>query len=63
MKASLDNLPLRANTSIIRVVECIEVSSRQIALVVDDARHLLVTVTDGDIRLGILRGIRLDQPV
>lgn len=35
----------------------------QIALVVDPERQLLGTVTDGDIRRGILRGLSLDEPV
>ncbi len=48
---------------ILEAIKAIEAGSRQIALVVDDARHLLGTVTDGDIRRGILRGIGLDQPV
>ncbi|TAN64333.1 MAG: alcohol dehydrogenase, partial [Magnetospirillum sp.] len=37
-------------------------SAAQIALVVDGNRRLLGTVTDGDIRRGILRGERLEAP-
>jgi dTDP-glucose pyrophosphorylase len=48
---------------ILEAIKAIEAGSRQIALVVDDAKHLLGTVTDGDVRRGILRGIGLDQPV
>ncbi len=48
---------------ILEAIKAIEAGSRQIALVVDDDRHLLGTVTDGDIRRGILRGIGLDQAV
>jgi len=48
---------------ILEAIKAIEAGSRQIALVVDDAQHLMGTVTDGDIRRGILRGIGLDQPV
>ena len=48
---------------ILEAIKAIEAGSRQIALVVDDAQHLLGTVTDGDIRRGILHGIGLDQPV
>ncbi|MFC1516095.1 nucleotidyltransferase family protein [Thermodesulfobacteriota bacterium] len=36
---------------------------KQIVLVVDDDLKLLGTVTDGDIRRGILRGVRIDEPV
>jgi dTDP-glucose pyrophosphorylase len=34
-----------------------------LALVVDGERHLLGTVTDGDVRRAILAGVDLDQPV
>lgn len=39
--------------------------SRQIsiALILDEEGHLINTVTDGDIRRGILAGIRLDEPI
>lgn len=48
--------------SILDVIKAIEVGSRQIALVVDAGDRLLGTVTDGDIRRGILRGVGIDQP-
>ena len=41
----------------------IDSSAMQIALVVDDENRLLGTVTDGDIRRGILKGIMLEDPV
>ncbi len=44
-------------------IETIDTSALQIALVVDDTQKLLGTVTDGDIRRGILRGVALDRPV
>lgn len=50
-------------TSILDTIKTIESGSRQIALIVDAERHLLGTVTDGDIRRGILRGIGLDQQI
>ncbi len=40
----------------------IDGSSTQIALVVDPADHLLGTITDGDIRRGLLKGISLEDP-
>lgn len=48
---------------ILDAIKAIENGSRQIALVVDAERRLLGTVTDGDVRRGILRSIGLDQPV
>lgn len=50
-------------TSIIETMKNIDQTAAQIALVVDDDFRLLGTVTDGDIRRGILKGISLDQEV
>ena len=49
--------------SIFRTLEIIDRSSLQIALVVDEKGCLLGTVTDGDVRRGILRGLSLDSAV
>lgn len=49
-------------TSIRETIQLIDASAMQIALVVQDGR-LLGTVTDGDVRRGILKGVALDQPV
>ncbi len=43
--------------------QALEASEVKILLVVDGDRHLLGTVTDGDLRRGILRGLPLDAPV
>lgn len=48
---------------ILETVRVINASAAQIAIVVDDTDMLLGTVTDGDVRRGILAGIQLDQPV
>jgi dTDP-glucose pyrophosphorylase len=45
------------------VLKIIDSSSMQIALVVDANNRLLGTITDGDIRRGILKGISLDADV
>ncbi|HWJ38182.1 MAG TPA: nucleotidyltransferase family protein [Sphingomicrobium sp.] len=45
------------------VMRQIDAASLQIALVVDADEHLVGTVTDGDLRRGILRGASLDDPV
>ncbi len=44
-------------------VETIERSKAKIALVVDDEQHLLGSITDGDVRRGILNGIDLNECV
>lgn len=48
---------------IIDVIKIIDCSSLQIALVVDENNRLLGTVTDGDIRRGLLQGVSLNDPV
>ncbi len=44
-------------------IAAIERSTEKIALVVDDERKLVGTVTDGDIRRAILKGAQLTDPV
>lgn len=51
------------DTTILRAIEVIDASSLQIALVVDEAGKLLGTVTDGDVRRSILKGLQLSNPV
>jgi len=62
MKSWKDVL-VQPETPIMKVMQLIDASALQIALVVDTANHLLGTVTDGDIRRGILSNIALDEPV
>lgn len=50
-------------TSILDALKVIDSGTLQIALVVDAERRLVGTLTDGDVRRGLLRGITLDQPV
>ncbi|MDD5249249.1 MAG: nucleotidyltransferase family protein [Rhodocyclaceae bacterium] len=51
------------DASLQQAIETLDVGSLQIALVVDVDRRLLGTVTDGDIRRGILRGMSLNQSI
>jgi dTDP-glucose pyrophosphorylase/predicted transcriptional regulator len=46
-----------------QAIRAIDESKVQIALVVDEAGHLLGTVTDGDVRRGLLRGLGTEEPV
>jgi dTDP-glucose pyrophosphorylase len=46
-----------------RAIELMDASGNQIALVVDESRQLLGTITDGDVRGGILRGTGLEDRV
>ncbi|MBX9634932.1 MAG: nucleotidyltransferase family protein [Magnetospirillum sp.] len=52
-----------ASLPIINAVAVINDSATQIAIVVDDNGILLGTVTDGDVRRGILNGVGLQDPV
>lgn len=48
--------------SIREAIQILDRNAKQIVLVVDENNRLVGTVTDGDIRRGILRGLSLDEP-
>lgn len=54
---------IASNVSIRKAIEIIDAGGLQIALVVDERNRLIGTVTDGDVRRGILKGVSLDEPV
>jgi dTDP-glucose pyrophosphorylase len=60
---SWEKVKVSPDTSIRDTLKVIDDGSIQIALVVDMKNHLLGTVTDGDIRRGMLKGISLDKAV
>lgn len=62
MKNWTDTL-VREGASVHEAVATIDASAVQIALVVDGERRLLGTITDGDVRRAILRGVSLEDPV
>lgn len=55
----IDTICLRPDQTLADAIACIDASGGQIALVVDESRGLLGTITDGDVRRGILRGVTL----
>jgi len=59
----IEKLLISQETPLIKALETIDRGAFQIALVVDEHRRLLGTVTDGDVRRAILRGVSLDVPV
>jgi len=59
----LAEIMVNHNNTIKETIEAIDKGRKQIALVVDKNRKLLGTVTDGDIRRGILKGIDLNKSV
>lgn len=60
---NLKNHLISGNASIFDALQRLDESSLQIVLVVDEAGRLLGTLTDGDVRRGLLHGIPLDAPV
>jgi len=61
--AFLSSLTISGSATVREAMETIDRGARQIAVVVDADGRLLATVTDGDIRRGLLRGVGLDAPV
>ncbi|MGQ9826159.1 MAG: CBS domain-containing protein, partial [Desulfotomaculales bacterium] len=51
------------STPIIKAIEIIDAGALQNALVVDGENRMLGTLTDGDVRRGILKGVTLESPV
>ena len=56
-------LTVYPENTIREVIACIDRNEKGIALVVDEDRHLLATLTDGDICRAILAGFGLDERV
>lgn len=57
--ANLEQFLVEATASIREVMTCIDQNAKGIALVVDEDRRLMGTITDGDIRRAILDGVDL----
>lgn len=57
------NTLVQVDDTVKQVIQTIDASAMQIALVVDERRRLLGTVTDGDIRRGFLKGMTLENSV
>lgn len=60
---SVDSTWVRPDEPLRRAMEVIDRGGAEIALVMDEDRQLLGTVTDGDIRRAVLAGHSLDEPV
>ncbi|MBN2139948.1 MAG: nucleotidyltransferase family protein [Desulfovibrionaceae bacterium] len=63
MSSNWKSVLVSPDTPIIEAIRIIDGSALQIALVVDGQGRLLGTVTDGDIRRGILQSVPTDAPV
>ena len=61
---NISSLFVSLDSSIRQVIECIDHSGRvSIALIVDENHHLINTITDGDVRRGILAGFSISDPL
>ena len=56
-------ITIKDNAKAIDAIEVINKSDAYIALVVDDNEKLIGTITDGDVRRGLLRGENIDTNV
>ena len=54
---------INPNASIYDAIAIIDKGSLQIAVVVDNNNKLLGTITDGDVRRGLLKGIKLSDKI
>jgi dTDP-glucose pyrophosphorylase/CBS domain-containing protein len=62
--SNISNLFVSPDSTIRQVIECIDRSGRvSIGLIVDEDHHLISTITDGDVRRGILAGLSVNNPV
>jgi dTDP-glucose pyrophosphorylase len=57
---NLEQLLIQSGASVRKVIETIDHSGTGIVLLVDDERHLIGTITDGDVRRAILDGVCVD---
>jgi len=60
---NIENILVHENSSVREVLTIIDAGAVQIALVVDVSKKLIGTVTDGDIRRGLLKGLTLDDTI
>ena len=60
---SVKSIKLNINSSIKDALTIIDKGAMQIALIVDENDKLLGTLTDGDIRRGLLKGLNLDSAI
>ena len=63
MTRTIADFFVKKEWSIRQMMACIDRNAKGIALVVDDAQRFIDTITDGDIRRAILRGISLEASV
>ena len=60
---NIENIKLKPNATIKEALVLIDKGSMQIALIVDENEKLLGTLTDGDIRRGLIKGLDLNSSI
>ena len=60
---NVEKILVTENISIREVLSLIDASAMQIAIVVDSSKTLIGTITDGDIRRGLLQGLTLEDSI
>jgi dTDP-glucose pyrophosphorylase/CBS domain-containing protein len=63
MKNDISAYIIRLEDSLRQTMSCIDKNGSGIAFIVDDEMHLLGTLSDGDVRRAILKGLSLDVKV
>lgn len=63
MFTDIDSIVVRPEDAILKAMEVLDAGGKQVALVVDESRRLVATLTDGDVRRGLLRGVALQESV
>lgn len=63
MKTSWRDIAVASSANVQQTLEVLDRGGLQIALVIDDNCHLAGTVTDGDVRRALLRGITMASPI
>jgi dTDP-glucose pyrophosphorylase len=63
MKKPITDYLVSPKDTLLQVMACLERNAHGIALVVNAHRHLVGTVTDGDIRRALLKGAEMDSPI
>ena len=60
---SISHIKLTPSSTIKEALKIIDSGAMQIALIVDETDHLIGTITDGDIRRGLLNGLDLQSSI
>ncbi len=59
----LSKILINPQTTILETLKIIDETAMEIALVIDGNKHLIGTVTDGDIRRGLINGLKLNETI